>query len=283
LYQSRPVLACYDNSFDAGAAGQDAGQTGNDAGQSNQGDQADQEKRFSQSELNTILGQDRRKHDTKVREFQKLAADALAAKDASEQQNSAMATKVAELESKLSELTMSAEERAQKAVNDRIAAANSRAEKAEAAEKEMRGLYTRSTIESQLTGVITRAGGDPKILIPLLAQSSRLVPIMDAAGKETGRHEVVFDLDGQTYGAEAGMKAMADQDTYKPLFRGGAVGGTGTSNSVGTQAGGSPAAGTPVDVATMVKSPGGMAEFNRRRNGTDAERASIGLGPRKPR
>ena len=79
LYQSRPVLACYDNSFDAGAAGQDAGQTGNDAGQSNQGDQADQEKRFSQSELNTILGQDRRKHDTKVREFQKLAADALAA------------------------------------------------------------------------------------------------------------------------------------------------------------------------------------------------------------
>jgi hypothetical protein len=234
LTLSRPVLACFDNTDDGtdGAAVPAPSDPGSGSGS------ADVEKKFSQEDVNRFLASDKRVHQRQVESANKLAADAQALADAKAQEAAQAQRRAADLEEKIAQLTMTADQIAAKKIQDQIATANARAEKAEATSKDWEARYTKALIEQGITTEAVKRGGNPQVLTRLLGPSSRLVPVQDANGNV--RHEVVFDLDDgtqvQTYGVAAGMEALTQKEEFKPLFKSSIVSGTGTNSGAGALA-----------------------------------------------
>jgi hypothetical protein len=228
LYRSRAALASYDN---------DNGEPTPAAAPLPAAASAPTEpKTISQSELNRILADDRRKHQAKL---EKTIAEMSARNGLSDQER-------AELTQQLEELQAASRTRQEQAEHelkqrDSLHAKEIAAEKKAAKEWEER--FRESTLQSELTRAATINDAFSASQLTLhLRQWSRLEEVKDDRGRGTGRFQVVVDFPDtdennqpvtRALSPDAAAKRMKELPSYANLYRSGVVGGLGGNGGPG--------------------------------------------------
>jgi len=236
-------FACYegeggDGAGDAGGAG--AAAHGGAAGGGNDGGGA--AKTFTQDELNKVLAEDRRKHQTKLQEVETKLKAALDSNTLTEKDRKALQenleTVQGQLRSKEEQLALE-----KKQLQEQYAVQLKEAhEKAAFFET----LYRDSTVERALTdAAVKNEAFSPSQLVTQLRPLTKLVPEMDPkTAKPTGKfrpmvemqtvNQTTGEMETKAYTPEDAVKKMKDDPTNRGnMFRSGVVSGIGSSSAPG--------------------------------------------------
>jgi uncharacterized coiled-coil protein SlyX len=279
LYLSRAVVACYENDgADDGTAG--AGVPAPGPSGPAPGGQADSpgdaEKKFSQLDLNTFLAVDKRKHQAQLHRVEKMLEEVSAAHTAKDARVSELETQLAAIKEEIQTANLTAEQKAERAHKQHVEQLTGKLTAEQKAAQDWKSRCERSAIRQAITDAAVANGADPKQMIRLLEASSRVT--FDESGNNP---RVEFDLDNGdqvvTYPMGPGVGELKLKPEFQPFFRANSVGGSGTNNSVNTQAGGTPAAGGKVDRAELARDP---ARYMQLRS-TPEGRALLGLRERR--
>ena len=235
-------FACYegeggDGAGDAGGAG--AAAHGGAAGSGNDGGAA---KLFTQDELNKVLAEDRRKHQTKLQEVETKLKAALDSNTLTEKDRKALQenleTVQGQLRSKEEQLALE-----KKQLQEQYAVQLKEAhEKAAFFET----LYRDSTVERALTDAAVKNDAfSPSQLVTQLRPLTKLVPEVDPkTAKPTGKfrpmvemqtvNQTTGELETKAYTPEDAVKKMKDDPAnWGNMFRAGVVSGIGSSSATG--------------------------------------------------
>jgi predicted RNase H-like nuclease (RuvC/YqgF family) len=233
LYHSMPALTCYDNDNEPPAV---APSPTPDPGQ---------EKRLTQTEVNRILADDRRKHQAQIQRVEKTLEEMSASKNLTVQEREQMAQ---ELETLRRETRTKEQQQAheKKQLEDKLTKQLNDEKKEREAWKQR---YCEETTARALTDAA--AGNDafrPDQIVTVLKPHSRLTEIVDEKGKGTGKFKVLVDFPDQdengqpttvTHTAESAVRRMKDlPQIHGNLFRSGVVSGIGSGSGPGTPTGG---------------------------------------------
>jgi hypothetical protein len=239
------------------------------------------EKHFSQDDLNRILADDKRKHQSQLQRVEKTLEEALASKNLTFQEREQFAQQLEDLRQE----TQTKEQRQaheKKQLEEQLTRKVSAAEKA-AKEWEHRyceGMVERALQDAAVSGEAFNAGTVMAVLRPL----TRLTEVTDdKTGKGTGKFKVQVDFpdtDAETgqpttvaHTPDGAVKRMKElPQIYGNLFKSGVVSGIG-----GSAAAGGIAPGGKLDPRKIA---GNMEEYMRVR---ELNPALLGLrAPKKP-
>jgi hypothetical protein len=198
------------------------------------------EPKFTQDDLNRILGDDRRKHQAQVQRVEKMLEERAASKNLTVQEREQLAQQ-------LDELRAASRTKEEQLLHEKKQLEDQRKKEVEAerkAGKEWERFYKESTVErSLLDAVVGGEAYNAKTMMAVLRPLTRLTEVTDEkTGKGTGKFKVVVDFpdnDPATgepivmpHTPESAVKRMKDIPEYSNLFKSGAVGGTGANSGV---------------------------------------------------
>ena len=232
---SPAVVACYDNSDPP------APPAGAPVPTPLQPPATPAERRFTQEDVNRLLADDRRKHQSQIARVQATLEETLASKNLTIQEREQLAQQVEELqaqgrtkEQQLAHEKSQLETQHAKALEDE--------KKATAA---WRKRFESQTKEDALRDAAHKSGAfsDDQI-IRLLMPSTRLVEKTDERGQGTGDFEAVVDLPDTDDNGDAITRTLPPRETlrvmqakptaYGNLFKSGVVAGIGSGTAQGT-------------------------------------------------
>jgi len=240
LYVSRAVVASYDNSEPpappAGAPVPTPTPPPVNSG----------ERRFTQDDLNRLLAEDRRKHQSQIGRVQATLEETLASKNLTIQEREQLAQQVEELQTqgRTKEQQLAHEK---KQLEDQY---QRKVKEAENKAKEFETRYRESTIERDLQdAAVSGDAFNAETVKAVLRPLTRLEEITDDKGKGTGKFRTIVDFpdtDPNTgeptvtlHTPESAVKRMKDlPQVYGNLFKSGVVSGIGSSAATGGLASG---------------------------------------------
>jgi len=213
---------------------------------------AEAAKSFSQKEMNSILAEDRRKHQEQVQKaLNEVSALRSKAKLTAEERNS-LDKRIENLQNELltkEELAKKDRERLQKESHARIKTLESELDT-------WRGRYTDSSIRRSITDAAVKSNAfNPSQIVALLQGDTRLVEDLDPEGNPTGRFKPKVRFEDASESGESltlelspadAVKRMREMDDYLNLFKGEGKGGIGSNNHV---------PGKKIDVRDIAKDP----------------------------
>jgi hypothetical protein len=239
LYLSRPVLASFEGEPLPPPA------------------PPEEEKRFSQEEVNSIMATEKRKAQAKIDAVEKTLTETLAkSKGLSASDRETLSAEVERLAAE----KRSAEEQAAHERKQLEVRYQREVEAKEKAAKEWEGRYKEGTIENALQAAAVKGDAfSPDQVVTILRPLARVVDVVDEkTGKPTGKHrvEIAFpdvDEDGnkviRNLAPEQTTKRMKElTPLYGNLWKSGVVSGIGSGSG-----GGTPGKGGPVDAAEVAK------------------------------
>jgi len=246
----KPFVACFD-----GEAAEETSETPSEEGseivvpksEGDNDDRGDDEKTFTQEDLNKFLAEDRRKHQKKVDTLEKQYETLLNNQSLSEQERQ-------ELEASREEMRSQFQTKEQKLIADRKKVESELSEKLKAATEKADTtwkMYEGETIQrSLLDAAAKHEAFNPQQLTTMMRNQSKLVEQKNEKGKPTGQFTVMVELADQD--AESGdpittirtpddaVKRMKELPSlYGNLFKTGVVSGLGGSSATGGMAPGS--------------------------------------------
>jgi len=196
----------------------------------------DDEKKFSQSELNSLMA--KQKRELKVVQ-EKLMVQLEEAKKASKigsEERTSLETQIEDLRKQ----TMSAEERAKQKEGKLQKQHQEELEQAKTEIGRWQGLYTNSTISnSLLKAASANKARSPEQILMMFKHDVKLAPKLDENGKPTDNFEARLDFvdindDGKevqlNLTVEEAVKRMSELPRYGNLFEGSKVGGLDGNN-----------------------------------------------------
>lgn len=233
-------FACYEGEGGDGATG--AGGAGAAAGGAGGGNDGGAAKTFTQEELNKVLAEDRRKHQTKLQEVETKLKAALDSNTLTEKDRKALQenleTVQGQLRSKEEQLALE-KKQLQEQYAVQVEEANKKAAFFET-------LYRDSTVERALTdAAVKHEAFQPFQLVTQLRPLTKLVPEVDPkTGKPTGKYKPMVEMqtvnqttgemETKAYTPEDAVKKMKDDPTtWGNMFRSGVVSGIGSSSATG--------------------------------------------------
>ena len=245
LYLSRPWMACFEGDGGAGdgadsgaAAGAGAG-AGDGAGAGGAGGQ---QKTFTQDDLNRILAEDRRKHQTQLKQQEEKLQEVLKSQTLTEQDRKVLQENLAAVQGQLRSAEAAAAKEKQELEQQYQAKLVESAKKIQIWE----GLYRESTVQRALQDAAVKNDAfSPSQIVTLLKPMTKLVEGVDpVANRPNGTYEVkvvMLDVNPKTGQQEemtrtpeeavARMKELPD--LYGNLFKSGVVSGIGSSSATG--------------------------------------------------
>ena len=239
LYYATPTLTCYDNSEPP------APPAGAPVPTPPQPPASPAERRFTQEDVNRLLADDRRKHQTKIDTIQRTLAETLDSKNLTARERETLSEQLEQLEAEKRTVTeQAAHERKQLETQYQKQLSDEKKER-----EAWKNRYCEETTARALTDAA--AGNDafrPEQIVTVLKPYSRLTEIVDEKGKGTGKFKVLVDFPDQDensqpttvmHTAESAVRRMKDlPQIFGNLFRSGVVSGIGSGSGPGTPAGG---------------------------------------------
>jgi len=239
LYLSRPWSSCFEGEDDAAKAAADkaaADKAAVDTAAAAAG------KVFTQDDLNRILAEDRRKHQTQLKEQAEKLETVLKNSQLTEQDRKVLQENLEAVKGQL----RSAEAAAAKEKQELEQAFQSKLVDAEKKSQIWEGLYRESMIQRSLQDAAVKGDAwQPGQIVTLLKPMTKLVACVDpTTNRPNGQYEVqieMLDTDPKTgqqvmmnrtpEAAVARMKELPE--TYGNLFKSGVVSGIGSSSATG--------------------------------------------------
>lgn len=202
-------------------------------------------KTMTQDQVNTILAEEKRKHQAKQKEMLQQLEQLQTSTRLSEEERTALNTQVEELRLQ----TTTSEERARTALERQKKEYDGKLTTATTERDEWRGRYTETAIGHEITNAaVTNEAFAPSQIAAILRPNTRLTEELDETGKPTGRliPKVKFDAldkDGKAITldltvTEAVKRMKETPDVYGNLFKSNAQGGLGTQAPAGQGKGG---------------------------------------------
>jgi hypothetical protein len=240
LYLSRPWSACFEGDDDAAKAAADKAAA--DKAAADAAAAAAAGKTFTQDDLNRILAEDRRKHQTQLKEQAEKLEGVLKSSQLTEQDRKVLQENLATVQGQL----RSAEAQAAKEKQELEQQFQSKLVDAEKKSQIWEGLYRESTIQRSLQDAAVKNDAfSPSQIVTLLKPMTRLVEGVDpVTNRPNGQYEVkieMLDVNPKTGQQEvmirtpeeavARMKELPEQ--YGNLFKSGVVSGIGSSSATG--------------------------------------------------
>jgi len=239
LYLSRPWSSCFEGEDDAAKAAADKAAADKAAADKAA---ADSKKTFTQDEMNRVLAEDRRKHQTQLKEQAEKLEGVLKSSQLTEQDRKVLQENLASVQGQL----RSAEAAAAKEKQELEQAFHGKLVEAEKKSQIWEGLYRESTIQRSLQdAAVKNDAWQPGQIVTILKPMTRLVESVDpTTNQRTGQYEVkieMLDVNPKTGQQEvmirspeeavARMKELPEQ--YGNLFKSGVVSGIGSSSATG--------------------------------------------------
>jgi hypothetical protein len=238
LYLSRPWSSCFEGEDDAAKAAADKAAADKAAADV----AAAGGKTFTQEDLNRFLAEDRRKHQTQLKEQAEKLETVLKNSQLTEQDRKVLQENLEAVKGQL----RSAEAAAAKEKQELEQAFQSKLVDSEKKSQIWEGLYRESMIQRSLQDAAVKGDAwQPGQIVALLKPMTKLVACIDpTTNRPNGQHEVqieMLDTDPKTgqqvvmnrtaEAAVARMKEVPDQ--YGNLFKSGVVSGIGSSSATG--------------------------------------------------
>lgn len=248
-------LAVYEGDADGG----DGGDTGGDGG----GADGDKKLTITQKELNKMMADNRRKLTQQNTELLRQMEDLRGTAKMTDEQRTELEGQIERLQQQV----LSKEELARREIDKTKKAYTDSLEKASNEAKRWQSLYTSSTVERTLQDAAI--GGEavqPRQIVAMLGQSTRLAEVLGEDGKPTGAFAPVVkfndtDKDGNPITLDLSpadaIKRMRELPEYGNLFKGTAKGGLGETGSAGGR-GGHPS------LDSLLKDPAAYAEWRKK-------------------
>ena len=240
LYLSRPWSSCFEGEDDAAKAAADKAAADKAAAEAAAAAAAG--KTFTQEDLNRILAEDRRKHQTQLKEQAEKLEAVLKNSQLTEQDRKVLQENLEAVKGQL----RSAEAAAAKEKQELETAFQSKLVDAEKKSQIWEGLYRESMIQRSLQDAAVKGDAwQPGQIVTLLKPLTKLVACVDpTTNRPNGQYEVqieMLDTDPKTgqqvmmnrtpEAAVARMKELPE--TYGNLFKSGVVSGIGSSSATG--------------------------------------------------
>jgi hypothetical protein len=242
LLWSTPWAVCFDGEGEPGqVANNNAVEGGEGASSEETAKKESQPKTFTQEEVNAILAQDRRKHESKLKTMEKSLQDALENRNLSQEERS-------RLEQMVDEVKALSRTKEQQLIYERKQIEEQLSNKIKDAEEKATrtwSLFENSTIErSLLDAAVSNEAYNASQLVTILRSQSKLVEKKDDKGKPLGVYEVMVDLGDRdvetgepiktTRTPDSAVKRMKElPELYGNLFKNGVVSGLGGSSATG--------------------------------------------------
>ena len=213
---------------------------------------ADPPKSFTQEQLNKILAEEKRKHQTNNKAILE-EIDALKTRsNLNADEREALDTRVTELNRQLlTKEELAAEDK--KKLNDEH---KTEIERLTGERNDWENRYTESTVMRSITdAAVVNNAYNPEQVVAILRPLTQLAEDVDAEGKPTGSliSKVLFpdvDKDGKRVTLDLtpteAVKRMSEMDKYMNLFKSDGTGGLGGTTQPG---------GKPLDIAELAKNP----------------------------
>ena len=240
LYLSRPWSSCFEGEDDAATAAAEKAAAEKAAAEA--AATAAAGKTFTQDDLNRILAEDRRKHQTQLKEQAEKLEAVLKNSQLTEQDRKVLQENLEAVKGQL----RSAEAAAAKEKQELETAFQSKLVDAEKKSQIWEGLYRESMIQRSLQDAAVKGDAwQPGQIVTLLKPLTKLVACVDpTTNRPNGQYEVqieMLDTDPKTgqqvmmnrtpEAAVARMKELPE--TYGNLFKSGVVSGSGSSSATG--------------------------------------------------
>jgi len=240
LYLSRPWSSCFEGEDDAATAAAEKAAAEKAAAEA--AATAAAGKTFTQDDLNRILAEDRRKHQTQLKEQAEKLEAVLKNSQLTEQDRKVLQENLEAVKGQL----RSAEAAAAKEKQELETAFQSKLVDAEKKSQIWEGLYRESMIQRSLQDAAVKGDAwQPGQIVTLLKPLTKLVACVDpTTNRPNGQYEVqieMLDTDPKTgqqvmmnrtpEAAVARMKELPE--TYGNLFKSGVVSGIGSSSATG--------------------------------------------------
>jgi hypothetical protein len=271
MYLSPIALGCYEGEGAGDVAGDGSQKdAAKDAAQdatnnANKDAAKDAGKTFTQADVNKFLAEDRRKEEAKYKAQLKSLLEEkegrikrlLQDKDLSEQQRDQLKSELDTVGEQLKDYRSKEEtlRREKKQMEDQLTGKLTATERRA---QDWENRYRESHINRELQdAAATNDAYNSRQIVSLLRPKTKMVPVLDGAGKETGDYQVVVDLDDVVDGKpavtqltpQAAVKRMKElPETYGNLFKSGVVSGVGSNSATG---GLSPGSAGKVDLKNM--------------------------------
>ena len=242
LYLSRPWSSCFEGEDAGDGAGASAGAADAGAGSGGAGAGAGDQKTFTQEDLNRILAEDRRKHQTQLKQQEEKLQEVLKSQTLTEQDRKVLQENLVAVQGQL----RSAEAAAAKEKQELEQQFQAKLVESEKKTQIWEGLYRESTVQRSLQDAAVKNDAfSPSQIVTLLKPMTKLVESVDPITKrpngsyevrvemldvnpKTGDHEVMVRT------AEEAVKRMKElPDLYGNLFKSGVVSGIGSSSATG--------------------------------------------------
>jgi len=258
LYLSRPWFVCFEGDDDAAAAAKAAADKA--AADKAAADKAAADaaaKTFTQEDLNRILAEDRRKHQTQLKEQEARLAEVLKSASLTEQDRKALQENLVSVQGQL----RSVEAQAAKEKQELEQSYQARMVEIEKKATTWESMYRDSTVQRSLQDAAVKNDAfSPSQIVTLLKPMTKLVEQLDPITKRpTGQYEVQVEmmdvnpktneLEKMVRSPEEAVKRMKElPDQYGNLFKSGVVSGIGSGSATG---GFTPGSGGKIDVRKL--------------------------------
>jgi hypothetical protein len=255
LYLSRPWFVCFEGEDEAAKAAAEKAAAEKPAADA--AATAPAGKTFTQEELNRILAEDRRKHQTQLKEQEARLAEVLKSSQLTEQDRKALQENLVSVQGQLR--SVEAQAAKEKAELEQLYRAQLDEEKKRATIWE--SMYRDSTVQRSLQDAAVKHDAfSPSQIVTLLKPLTKLVEVLDPVTKRpTGHYEVqieMMDVNPKTNELEKMVRSPEDAvkrmkelpDQYGNLFKSGVVSGIGSGSATG---GLTPGSGGKIDVRKL--------------------------------
>ena len=190
LYLSRPWLSCFEGEDAGDGAGASAGEAG--AGSGGTGAGAGDQKTFTQEDLNRILAEDRRKHQTQLKQQEEKLQEVLKSQTLTEHDRKVLQENLVAVQGQL----RSAEAAAAKEKQELEQQFQAKLVESEKKTQIWEGLYRESTVQRSLQDAAVKNDAfSPSQIVTLLKPMTKLVESVDPITKRpNGSHEVRVEM-----------------------------------------------------------------------------------------
>jgi hypothetical protein len=242
LYRSRALYSCFDGDGAGTSDGSAAGDGASVGGGVGSGDNNNQNRTFTQDDVNRLLAEDRRKHQAQLKTMETKLQEVLASRNLTETERKALQENLAAVQGQLRTKDQQAALE-KKEMEEQFSAKLTEAEKKV---QTWESLYRETTIDRSLQDAAVKNDAfSPSQIVTFLRPMTKLLEEMDQVTKKTtGRYKPVVempDVDPKTgepvmmvRTPEEAVKRMKElPDQYGNLFKAGVVSGIGSGSATG--------------------------------------------------